>query len=151
MKTIKFPYIKYLVTPETVHPAQYVYRPVIPVRLAMGQKVIIFDGLIDSGADECTFPAWILKTLGHDLYNGEKKIFKGIGGSVLAYLHKTHLEINGHKFWTDVYYSHEWDDMPFGLLGQNGFFIHLNVSFNYKEKMISIHDTRPSQSSHPRS
>ena len=30
MKQIKFPYLKYIVTPPTQKPAQYVYRPVIP-------------------------------------------------------------------------------------------------------------------------
>ena len=30
--------------------------------------------------------------------------------------------LNGIEFVSDVYYSHEWDDMPFGLLGQAGFF-----------------------------
>ena len=138
MKTIEFPYIKYLITPESVHPSQYIYRPVVPVRLSFGPKVIVFDGLIDSGADECTFPGWILKTLGYDVYSGEQRIFKGIGGAVLAYLHKTHFDVGGHKFLANAYYSHEWDDMPFGLLGQAGFFSHFQVLFNYREKMISL-------------
>ena len=80
MKEIKFPYIRYLVTPPTVKPAQYAYRPVIPIKLSHGKKTITFDGLIDSGADKCTFPGWIAKTLGHNVYKGKKKIFSGIGG-----------------------------------------------------------------------
>lgn len=138
MKTIKFPYIKYLVTPESVKPVQYIYRPVIPVKLSLGRKVIVFDGLMDSGADECTFPGWIIKTLGCDIYSGEKRIFKGIGGSVLTYQHKTHLDIDGSGFLANVYYSHEWDDMPFGLLGQTGFFSHFKIQFDYQEKTISL-------------
>ncbi|MFH1318531.1 MAG: hypothetical protein ABIH71_05905 [Candidatus Omnitrophota bacterium] len=138
MKEMRFPYIKYLVTPPTVKPEQYVYRPVIAIRLSLGKEVVMFDGLVDSGADECTFPAWIAKTLGHDVYKGKKKIFSGIGGSVLAYLHKTHLKLNGIEFVADVYYSYEWDDMPFGLLGQAGFFSHFEVRFNYKEKFILL-------------
>lgn len=127
-----------MVTPPTVKPAQYVYRPVIPIKLSFGKKIITFDGLIDSGADECTFPAWIAKTLGHDVYKGKKKIFSGIGGSVLSYRHKTHLRLNGIKFIINAYYSHEWDNMPFGLLGQAGFFSHFGVHFNYKEKSILL-------------
>ena len=138
MKEIRFPYIKYLVTPLTVKPSQYVYRPVIPVKLSLEKQGITFDGLVDSGADECIFPAWIAKTLGHDVYKGKKKIFAGIGGSVLAYLHKTHLKLNGIKFVANVYYSHEWDDMPFGLLGQSGFFSHFDIHFNYREKLILL-------------
>jgi len=138
MKEIRFPYIKYLVTPPTIKPARYVYRSVIPIKLSLGEKIITFDGLVDSGADECTFPAWIAKTLGYNVYKGGKRIFSGIGGSVLAYLHKTHLRLNDIEFVAEVYYSHEWDDMPFGLLGQASFFSHFDIYFNYKEKLILL-------------
>ena len=138
MKESKYPYIKYLVTPPTVKPALYVYRPVVPIKLSLGKRQITFDGLVDSGADESTFPAWIAKTLGHNIYKGKKKIFSGIGGSVLAYQHKTHLRLNGIEFVANVYYSHEWNDMPFGLLGQASFFSHFMVNFNYKEKFILL-------------
>lgn len=138
MKAIIFPYIKYLITPESVKPPRYMYRPVIPAKLSLGGKVIVFDGLIDSGADECTFPGWIVKTLGHDVHAGEQRIFKGIGGSVLAYLHKTYLNVGGREFVANVYYSHEWDDVPFGLLGQAGFFVHFNIHFNYRRKLIAL-------------
>jgi len=94
--------------------------------------------LVDPGVDEYTFPAWIAKMLGHNVYKGEQKIFSGIGESVLAYLHKMHIALNGIKFASDVYYSHEWDDMPFGLLGQAGFFSHFDIHFNYKEKEILL-------------
>ena len=43
MKRIKVPYIRYLVTPPTARPAQYVYRPVIPVKLSLGKKAVTFD------------------------------------------------------------------------------------------------------------
>ena len=138
MKERKFPYLRYIVTPPTQKPAQYVYRPVIPIKLGLDNRGITFDALVDSGADECTFPAWIAETLGHNVYRGKQKIFSGIGGSVLAYLHKTHLILNEIEFVADVYYSHEWDDMPFGLLGQAGFFLHFDVRFNYREKEISL-------------
>ena len=138
MREIRFPYLRYLVTPPHVKPARYVYRPVIPIKLSMDKASIIFDALIDSGADECTFPGWIAETLGHDIYNGEKRIFSGIGGSVLAYSHKTHLRVEDAGFLTKVYYSHEWDDMPFGLLGQVSFFSHFDIRFNYNEKVVVL-------------
>lgn len=138
MEQLKFPYLKYIVTPPTKKPAGYVYRPVIPIKLFLDKKAITFDALIDSGADECTFPGWIAETLGHNVYKGKQKIFTGIGGSVLAYLHKTHFRLNGIEFMADVYYSYEWDDMPFGLLGQAGFFSHFDISFNYKKKEILL-------------
>ena len=138
MKEIRLPYLRYLVTPLHIKPARYVYRPVIPVELSRGRQSITFDALVDSGADESTFPGWLAKILGYDIYKGEKKIFSGIGGSVLAYLHKTHLKLGDTEFVINVYYSHEWDDMPFGLLGQASFFSHFDVQFNYKEKIIIL-------------
>ena len=106
MREVRFPYLRYIVTPPVQKPAKYVYRPVIPIKLLLDEKGITFDGLIDSGADECTFPGWIAKALGYNVYKGKQKIFSGIGGSVLAYLHKTHLRLNGIEFVADVYYSH---------------------------------------------
>lgn len=138
MKQIKFPYLKYLVTTPTQKQAKYVYRPVIPIKLISNKTAITFDALIDSGADECTFPGWLAKSLGFNVYRGKQKIFSGIGGSVLAYLHKTHLQLNGFEFMVDVYYSHEWDDMPFGLLGQAGFFSHFDINFGYTNKEILL-------------
>ncbi len=138
MKEMKYPYLRYLVSPPTKKPSQYVYRPVIPVKLILDKKMITFKALIDSGADECIFPAWIAKTLGHNVYKGKQRIFSGIGGSVLAYLHKTHIKLADIDFTADVFYSHEWDDMPFGLLGQAGFFLHFEITFNYKLKEIIL-------------
>jgi predicted aspartyl protease len=138
MKQIRFPYLRYIVTPPTQKPPKYVYRPVIPIKLFSDKSEITFDALIDSGADECTFPGWIAKTLGYDVYKGKRRIFSGIGGSVLAYLHRTHLRLDGIEFLADVYYSHEWDDMPFGLLGQSGFFSHFEINLNYKNKEILL-------------
>jgi len=129
MKQMRFPYTKYLITPPT-KPAKYVYRPVIPIKLVSDKKVITFDALVDSGADGCTFPGWLTKALDYEIFSGKQKIFSGIGGSVLSYLHKTKLMLNEIEFITDVYFSHEWDDMPFGLLGQVGFFSHFKINFD---------------------
>lgn len=37
-----------------------------------------------------------------------------------------------------VYYSHEWDTMPFGLLGQASVFSRFDVRFRYKAKEIVL-------------
>jgi len=52
VKQIKFPYLKYIVTPPTKKPPQYIYRPVIPVKLFLDKKAVTFDALVDSIADE---------------------------------------------------------------------------------------------------
>ena len=138
MKQLKFPYTKFRITPPSVKKAKFVYRPVISVKLFKQNKVVTFDALIDSGADKCIFPVWIADRLGFDVYKGEKMIFSGIGGSVLAYLHKTNIKVKEIKLSLDIYYSHEWNDMPFGLLGQAGFFSNFDVNFSLKEKYVLL-------------
>lgn len=138
MKTLKFPYVRYLVSRPRAKKPEYVYRPVVPVMLSFGKEAVRFDALIDSGADECTFPAWIATRLGKDLFCGRQKIFSGIGGSVPAYLHKSKLQVGEVDILANVYYSHDWDDMPFGLLGQAGFFSGFDVRFSHKEKVVHL-------------
>ncbi|MGB9721557.1 MAG: hypothetical protein ACPL28_08780 [bacterium] len=107
MKQLKFPYLRYLVSPPEIKPSQYVYRPVIPVKLTLGKRELTFDALVDSGADESTFQGWIIEFLGRNIYRGDDKIFSGIGGSVVAYLHRTHLQIENVKLTMNIYYSHD--------------------------------------------
>jgi hypothetical protein len=137
VKNCRFPYTRYLVTPPKTA-SRYVYRPVIPVTLKHGRLEVAFDALVDSGADECTFPGWVAKALGVDVYAGKEKIFSGIGGSVLSYSHRMMLRVNGTALRTEVFFSHEWDDMPFGLLGQAGFFAHFDVKFCYGHKYLEL-------------
>ena len=91
----KVPYTRYLVSPPHAKKAEYVYRPVVPVTLSFGKEVIRFGALVDSGADECTFPGWIVALLGRYLFTGKQRIFSGIGGSAVGYLHRTRLELRG--------------------------------------------------------
>lgn len=138
MKEIKFPYVRFSVTPSGIKPPHYIYRPVIPLELILGKELVEFDALIDSGADECTFPGSVAEELGFDLYKGEERLFTGIGGSTLGYGHKTQLIIGEVKILVDVYYSHEWNRMPFGLLGQASFFSHFDIQFRYRAKEVVL-------------
>jgi len=46
--------------------------------------------------------------------------------------------VSNIRLAVDVYYSHQWDDMPFGLLGQEGFLSRFRVHFDYKQKLIHL-------------
>lgn len=141
-KIIKFPYVREIIRDPVARKVGEAYRPIIPVRLIHQNISCKFLGLIDSGADECTFPGTIATFLGHNLEKGKAKIFTGIGGSVVAYLHQTDLEINGICFRTNVYYASEWNNMGFGLLGQAGFFSHFKIFLDYQKKEISLSHNR---------
>jgi hypothetical protein len=136
--TLRFSYRHYPETPPGVRPVQYIYRPVIPVRLSIGKDTNEFSALIDSGADQCTFPGHVAKDLGLKVDRGERRLFSGIGGSVMAYRHTTLITIADIRIAVDVYYSHQWDHMPFGLLGQEGFFSRFKVHFDYKKKLVQL-------------
>lgn len=130
MRELRFRYAKY---------APNVYRPVVPVRLSAGGRVVEFDALVDSGADQTTFPGSVAKDMGLDMEKGTKRIFSGIGGSVLTYRHRTRVEIAGIGFTLDAHYSNQWNDMPFGLLGQNGFFSRFDeITFDYGNKLLTL-------------
>lgn len=62
-------------------------RPWLPIRLInpqSGQAARTF-GLIDTGADECAFPAWLALELGHDLRQGFPKTIVTGGGEVRSF------------------------------------------------------------------
>lgn len=133
MNEITFPYKRY-----PGRPGAYTYRPVIKVNLHAGKEAVEFSALIDSGADQCTFPGFVAQDLGFKVEKGERRLFSGIGGSVIAYRHKTRITVAGERLTVNAYYSHQWDDMPFGLLGQEGFFSHFKVHFDYKKKLVHL-------------
>lgn len=137
-KTLKFPYVREIIRDPISKDIGEAYRPIIPVRLIHQNKSCKFLGLIDSGADECTFPGAIAEFLGHNLMKGKAKVFTGIGGSVVAYLHQTDLEVDGIRFRTNAYYATEWNKMGIGLLGQGGFFSHFKVLLDYQKKEILL-------------
>lgn len=112
------------------------------MRLAYQGKAYTFLGLIDSGADECTFPGAIAEFLGHNLAKGKARVFTGIGGAVVSYLHQTEIEAAGIRFRTNIYYSNEWNKMGFGLLGQAGFFTHFKITLDHRNKEIALSHNR---------
>jgi len=59
----------------------------LQARLFNGAKQQDLVCLVDSGADDCLFPASIAKSLGIDLKSGERKEYSGIAGTVEAYIH----------------------------------------------------------------
>jgi hypothetical protein len=55
------------------------YRPVMAVRLTAPGASRLFDGLIDSGADDTVFADSVATTLGIDLQQGEERVVHLVG------------------------------------------------------------------------
>lgn len=81
----------------------YIARPVIRVTLR-AESGELFDttALLDSGADVSMFSPSIAEIMGLKVRRGNRKIFRGLGGKVEAYLHRIHLKIGPLQFYARV-------------------------------------------------
>jgi len=96
--------------------------------------------LIDSGADDCIFPASFGRQLGLDIATGRHYPFGGAGSNNLAaYFFDMQLGIPGIRKSYKVAIGFTEALEGHGLLGQNGFFDRFSVRFNQARGMIIIH------------
>lgn len=118
---------------------QMVFRPVIDIRLLWNSQSAQYRVLIDSGADYCVFHSEIADVLGIPLKKGKKMTFYGTGGTPqIAYFHNIQIEIGGWPM--DLYcgFSSDMESLPYGLLGQTGFFDKFKIEFDYTNKRIEL-------------
>ena len=138
--SIKYNYIKFPAEPSAAFPRRLsASRPVIPIRLIKGAKDVRYHAIIDSGADLCIFHAQIGEVLGLKIESGKLLNFNGISGQqLISYFHDIEIEVGGHKFNCYAGFSRDIDNMPYGLLGQVGFFDLFNIVFDYKKQRIEL-------------
>ncbi|MBI2007282.1 MAG: retroviral-like aspartic protease [Candidatus Blackburnbacteria bacterium] len=116
-----------------------VLRPIIPVILVYDNKMVGYEALIDSGADYNVFDAGIAEILGIQISSGYKRQIAGIGGQkIKGYIHAVILKIADKKYKTRVIFSKEIPPHSFGVLGNQGFFDHFRVTFDYRRKEIVL-------------
>lgn len=109
------------------------------MRLINGSKNVRYQAIIDSGADLCIFHGQLGEILGLNIESGKLLKFSGISGQQLtAYFHHIEIEVGGHRFNCYAGFSKEIDNMPYGLLGQVGFFDLFNVVFDYNKQVIEL-------------
>jgi hypothetical protein len=60
----------------------------------------LFDttALFDSGADVSMFSPSVAEILGVKVKNGRRRIFRGLGGAVEAYVHHLHFNVGSLRF-----------------------------------------------------
>ena len=138
LRTLKFPYQKLLIK-DSCAKIHEVYRPLIPVHIIVGKNSLLSYGLIDSGADISLFDAAFCEKLGLILHKGKKQTLQGIGhGRITFFIHEIQIKIGTYQVRTHVGFSKEISHIPFGLLGQKGFFEKFRVAFNYPKKWIEV-------------
>lgn len=128
---MKFPYARY----------GHVFMPVIPVTVSWGDKCVVTEALVDSGAASSIFDAQFAELLGIDaIEDGERMEFEGVSGHrLVGYQHDVTLEIGGRKFSNlAVAFSRGMPDNAVNILGQQGFFEICPIKFTYRIKEIDI-------------
>lgn len=138
---LKFSFQKFPQNPNEAFPDhKQAQRPVIPIKVKYQGKEIDYLALIDSGADFCVFHGEIGQFLGIDIENGKKLEFFGVTGEKeVAYFHKIIINIGGHDKECYCGFSKlNNSKLPYGILGQRGFFDVFKITMDYKKNRIEL-------------
>lgn len=113
-------------------------RPILPLTIKnpCTGHVMRTIGLIDTGADECAFPASYASLTGHDLLAGQQKEIGTGNGRTVAYTHTISLEINDYKI--DNVLVDFMPNLHIGLLGVRNFLKEFILTINYPEQNFSL-------------
>lgn len=122
---------------------QFVHRPVVDIFLTFDKKSVEYGALIDSGADFCIFHTEMAEILGIPVAKGRKITFYGTGGTPqTAYFHNVEIEIGGWPMELYCGFSYDMKSLPYGILGQTGFFDQFKIEFDYHAKRIELKPKR---------
>jgi predicted aspartyl protease len=138
---MKFPYYKFRCEGVDAFPdRKHILRPIIPIKLKKGNSEVSYLALIDSGADYCIFDAEIGKVIGLDVLDGKLLEFNGVTGEKeKAYFHKIYISVGGWEKECYCGFSIGLNKtMPYGILGQDGFFDLFKVSMDYCKEEIEL-------------
>ena len=135
-------YSKFQSQPNPAFPdRKHVKRPVIPVGVKYNGNEIKYLALIDSGADFCIFHAQIGEAIGIDIKKGKVLEYYGITGEKEeAFFHDISIIVGGweKKCYCGFSYKLDKSKMPYGVLGQKGFFNLFKVSMDYEKEQIEL-------------
>lgn len=130
------------VNPNAAFPARLAtLRPYVAINLFSGTRSFRSYALIDSGADDCIFPASFAAQLGLNYLNGRLYPFGGAGGGNQdAYFFDLEMDIIGiSRYPVPIGFSPSIERFGHGVLGQNGFFDHFSLGFHLARGVFSIY------------
>jgi hypothetical protein len=149
---VKIPYSDLRVKPDAAFPDRTsLDRPIVALLLNKGEKSVIAYATVDSGADNCVFPASIGLALGIDLPNPRSSLFSGSRDEPqVAYYEQidvTILPMESQQIPADqeplsfpLYagFCDTLEHVGMGLLGQAGFFSRFDVRFHAAMRYFEI-------------
>lgn len=120
-------------------------RPFLLTRIVNplnGSHVLCF-GLVDTGSDDCSVPASVAKSLGHDLQAGRQRGIRTANGVSIAYAHTARFEILHPVNQKPLYIIQDTsvDFMPnlqLVLLGTQNFLNRFILTIDYPRKTFSL-------------
>lgn len=115
------------------------YFPVVDVTLRSPKQGLTIKALVDSGASFSVFRAEIIEYLGVPLERGTRLYLEGIGGRILGYRHHLKARVGEKRFLFTVVFSQELS-VSFNLLGRDNFFRQFRVTFDERERRVSLRD-----------
>lgn len=118
-----------------------ILRPVIEIVLKNGESSIRYEALVDSGADICLFDQSVGEAIGINIKNGKLREVFGVGGKVsLYYVHPVTIEVGGWPYKIEAGFMPDVAGrvMPYGLVGQKGFFENFIVKFDLLKGEIDL-------------
>ena len=117
---------------------QRVIQPLIKVVLRYQQRKHRIFALVDSGADFCLFPKDVADILGIQVRTGDSFLVTGIGGGRIPFFfHDIEILLDKHCIKTKVGFAASSIGTA-GLLGQQGFFEHFVVTFDYTNNYVEL-------------
>src|SRR3972149_3353530 len=99
-------------------------------------KAINVYALIDTGADECAFPASFALPLGHNLRSGSQKRISTGNGITIAYSHTVCIKV--FDFATENVLIDFMPNLHIPLLGVKSFLNNFILEIDYPNKVFSI-------------
>lgn len=119
-----------------------ILRPVISVQLIYKDRVTDYEVLVNSGADCCFFDAEIGEDIGIYRGNNEINTVFSVGGKVsLYYFHPVTIKIGDFSFDIESGFlpsSVGGKIVPYGIVGQKGFFDKFTVKFDYARQEVEL-------------
>ena len=92
----------------------------VPVALKFAKLALPLLAKIDTGADHCIFERGYAEALGIDVETGDRKNFRTVAGSFVAFGHELIMEILDQELLAVVFFYAEPEKTK-NVLGRNGF------------------------------